>query len=88
MKKNLAALNGLVFSQNILLALVDKGMARDDAYKVVQSHAMKVWESGEQLIDRLKKDPAVTGRLRPEVLDGLFDPEKYLQHVDKIFARL
>jgi adenylosuccinate lyase len=88
MKKNIFALNGLVFSQSVLLALVDKGMPRDEAYKIVQGHAMKVWDSGENLIDRLKKDAAVMGRLRPEVLDALFDPEKYLNNVDKVFARL
>jgi adenylosuccinate lyase len=88
MKKNIDSLNGLIYSQNVLLALVDKGMARDDAYKIVQTHAMKVWESGENLVDRLKKDPAVSGRLRPEVLDGLFDPKKYLQHVSAILDRI
>jgi adenylosuccinate lyase len=90
MRKNLESMGGLVHSQRVLLALTQAGLSREDAYALVQRHAMKVWESdGEQsLLELLKGDPAVTDRLPPAELEKLFDLGHHLREVDTIFARV
>ncbi len=88
MKQNIELTRGLVFSQRVLLKLVEQGMSREDAYGLVQRHAMAVWEGDAHFKDVLAADDAVTKVLTPEELEGCFQTEPYLAHVDEIFARL
>jgi adenylosuccinate lyase len=88
MKKNLNKTNGLVFSQEVLLALTKKGMKREDAYRVVQERAMKVWESGSDFRDLISGSEEVRKLLSKSELDELFDPKRSLKHIDYIFERL
>ena len=90
MEKNLNRMGGLIHSQRVLLALTQAGVTRDDAYRLVQRNAMKVWESDGQLslLDLLKADADVTARLSPDALDALFDLGYHFKHVDTIFARV
>ncbi|MDO8615674.1 MAG: adenylosuccinate lyase [Dehalococcoidia bacterium] len=88
MRENMDASYGLPFSQRVLLALIDKGMNRQEAYKVVQANAMKAWESRRPYLDFLADDEQVTSRLSRDELAGLFDYGWYLRHVDESFARL
>jgi adenylosuccinate lyase len=88
MRQNIELSYGLPFSQRVLLALIEKGMNRQEAYKIVQSNAMRSWEQRTPYLDLLVEDPAVTAHLSREELEGLFDYEFYLRHVDHSFARL
>lgn len=90
MQKNLDRMGGLVHSQRVLLALTQAGLSREDSYALVQRNAMKVWESDGQLslLDLLKADPEVTGRLSESELSALFDLDHHLKHVDTIFDRV
>ncbi|MBL27669.1 MAG: adenylosuccinate lyase [Rhodospirillaceae bacterium] len=88
MMANLNALGGLVFSQQVLLALAQAGMSREDAYAAVQRNAMEVWKEGGSFRERLEADPAVTRHLDSAALDSLFDIGRQLRHVDTIFARV
>jgi adenylosuccinate lyase len=88
MKANLDSLGGLVDSQRVLLALTQAGMSREDAYRLVQSHAMAAWRGDGRFADRLKSDPQVTRLIPPEKIDGLFNTAYHLKHVDTIFRRV
>jgi adenylosuccinate lyase len=88
MARNLDRLGGLVHSQRVLLALTQKGMAREDAYAAVQRNAMRVWRGEGSFIDLLKADPDVRPRLTDTDLAEAFDPAWHLTHVDTIFARV
>jgi adenylosuccinate lyase len=90
MAKNLNRMGGLIHSQRVLLALTQAGRTRDEAYRLVQRNAMKVWESDGalQLLDLLKADAEVTASLSPSELEGLFDLGYHFKHVDTIFARV
>jgi adenylosuccinate lyase len=90
MQKNLDRMGGLTHSQRVLLALTQAGLSREDSYALVQRNAMKVWESDGQLslLDLLKADPEVTGRLSAEQLDALFDLGYHFRQVDAIFERV
>jgi adenylosuccinate lyase len=88
MRSNLEASHGLVFSQNVLLALVDKGLSRDEAYRHVQGPAGEAWRSGRNLKDLLQKCAAVVERLTPEEFERCFDESRYLSHADVIIGRL
>ncbi|WP_298020958.1 adenylosuccinate lyase [uncultured Parasphingopyxis sp.] len=90
MQKNLDRMGGLVHSQRVLLALTQAGVSREDAYRLVQRNAMKVWESdGElSLLELLKADKEVTAALSPEQIEEKFDLDYHLKHVDTIFARV
>jgi adenylosuccinate lyase len=90
MQKNLDRMGGLVHSQRVLLALTQAGVSREDAYRLVQRNAMKVWESDGalSLLDLLKADPEVAAALTPEQLEEKFDLEYHFKHVDTIFARV
>jgi adenylosuccinate lyase len=79
---------GLWHSQNVLLALVEKGMARDDAYALVQRNALKVWESVADFKALLKKDRDILKVLGKKELDDLFDLSHHLEHIDTIFERV
>lgn len=88
MRANLEKMGGLIFSGRVLLALVDKGMSREDAYGVVQRNAMRVWAKEGLLKDLLAADPDVAGRLTSDELDELFDVAYFLRHVDTVFERI
>jgi adenylosuccinate lyase len=87
-RKNLELTRGLWHSQNVLLALVEKGMARDDAYALVQRNALKVWESDADFKALLKKDRDILKVLGKRELDDLFDLSHHLEHIDTIFERV
>jgi adenylosuccinate lyase len=88
MKKNLDLLGGLVHSQRVLLALTQKGVAREDAYRLVQRNAMKVWESGGEFLTLLKADKDVRKHLSDKELAANFDMDFHFSHVDTIFRRV
>jgi adenylosuccinate lyase len=88
MTKNLNLTRGLVFSQKVMLALIDKGLVRQKAYEIVQRNAMKVWKGNRNFLTLLKADKEVTGTISVEELEKLFEYQDYLQHVDEIFKRL
>jgi adenylosuccinate lyase len=85
--RNLALTGGLVFSGNVLLALTRAIGNREEAYAIVQRHALACWNEGGTLLDRLRSDPAVTERLGAEELDRCFDASDALRNVDAIFER-
>jgi adenylosuccinate lyase len=87
-KANLERTQGLVHSGRVLLALTQKGMAREEAYALVQEQAMRTWRGEGALIDLLKADPRVTRLLKPAELSELFDLDYHLKEVDTIFARV
>ncbi len=88
MERNLDLTKGLVFSQRVLLELVERfGMSREDGYAVVQSNAMRCWDGEGNFIDLLWNDPKVKAILSREDLEGLFSKEYYFRHVDAIFRR-
>ncbi|HOA15839.1 MAG TPA: adenylosuccinate lyase [Bacillota bacterium] len=87
MLRNLESTGGLVFSGTVLLKLVDSGMARDDAYAVVQRNAMKSWEDGTPFRKLCEEDPEISKRLTLKQLDECFDYGRHLAHVDEVFDR-
>jgi adenylosuccinate lyase len=88
MRESLNAGGGLVYSQGVLLALVERGMPRDEAYRVVQAAAAKAWDEGKDFRAELAADPDVAPLLSAADLDALFDPERYLRNLDVVFDRL
>ncbi|MEE9325491.1 MAG: adenylosuccinate lyase, partial [Dehalococcoidia bacterium] len=88
MKENLEVTKGLIFSQRVLLALIEKGLSRQVAYEIVQENAMKAWRDREDFRNLLKADPQVTQHLSQEELDALFDYRYFLRYVDQIFQRV
>jgi adenylosuccinate lyase len=85
MRRNLESSHGLVFSHRLLLALVDAGLARDDAYRLVQGHAMRAWEEETDFAELVRGDPEIAGRVD---LEAVFDLEATVRHVDTVFDRL
>ena len=88
MKQNIDITHGLIYSQRVMLALIDKGMSRQKAYELVQRHAMKTWAEGKDFLSLLESDAEVTSVLAAPELQKLFDYSYYLRHVDAIFGRL
>ncbi|HPX60506.1 MAG TPA: adenylosuccinate lyase [Deltaproteobacteria bacterium] len=88
MLKNLNQMKGLVFSQKILLDLTQAGVSREDAYRLVQKNAMKVWEEGKDFQTELLADPEVVGALGEARVRESFDLNYHLKHVDTIFKRV
>src|SRR6185437_12588444 len=88
MRRNLDRLGGLVHSERVLLALTQAGLAREEAYRIVQRHAMRVLAGEGRFADLLKGDASVTTRIKPKELDALFDDAHHLRHVDTIFRRV
>jgi adenylosuccinate lyase len=88
MRANVDLTGGLVYSQRVMLALVDHGMDRQDAYKLVQRHAMDAWDRGTSFKETLRADPAVARLISPTTFESLFDSEEQLVQVDAIFERL
>jgi adenylosuccinate lyase len=88
MLKNLESTGGLIFSGQLLLDLAESGMLREDAYRLVQGHAMRSWKEDLVFRDEVAKDPAITERLSLEKLAHAFDYTRQLANVDAIFARV
>ena len=88
MMKNLNMTNGLIFSQEVLLILVQKGISREDAYKLVQKNAMQVWEKNKDFKTLLKTDKDILNLLSENEIDSLFDLNKILVNINKVFERL
>jgi adenylosuccinate lyase len=88
MKQNLELTRGLVFSQRVLLALIDTGLNRQEAYKMVQRNAMKTWKEGGEFLNILEADAEVTASIPPGELRSFFNYDYYLKHIDEIFNRL
>jgi len=87
MRANLDSARGLVFSQSVLLALARHGVSRQEAYRLVQKHALTAWDEGDHLYDRLARDPELSKVLDPDELVECFDLDRQLRNVDAIFAR-
>lgn len=88
MKTNLEKTKGLIFSQEILLALVEKGVLREDAYRMVQRNAMKSWEEKEDFKVLILEDKDIRGYLSPDEIEEQFDYARPLRHIDEVFERL
>ena len=89
MKRNMDLSKGLYFSSKVLVALVEKGLSRDEAYDIVQRNAMKAWDTeGLMFKDALLQDPEVTSRLSKEELDKIFDVNAFLKNVPYIYKRV
>ncbi len=88
MKANLDRLGGLVHSQRVMLALTQAGLSREDAYRLVQRNAMKVWEDGADFLSELLADREVTGALGEQEIRQCFDLDYHTKHVDTIFERV
>ena len=88
MKENMARSYGLFNSQRVMLALVDKGLSRDDAYDIVQRNAMKSWKTGSQFRKLISRDAAVKRYLTAREIGDIFDMNYYLKNVDHIFGRV
>ena len=88
MRRNLELSRGLYFSQRLLLALVETGLSRDEAYRLVQGHAMRAWEEELDFPELVRADTEIGERLDPAALDAIFDLGHYTRHVDTVFERL
>jgi adenylosuccinate lyase len=88
MLRNLESTGGLIFSGQLLLDLAAAGMSREDAYKLVQTHAMRAWKEDLIFRDEIARDPAITSRLTPAQLAAAFDYTRQLTNVDAIFTRV
>jgi adenylosuccinate lyase len=88
MRANLEQSRGLIHSQRVLLALTAAGLGRQEAYAIVQHHALEAWRHGQSLLERLRTEPEATKRLSPEQLGALFDLGHHTRHVDTIFNRV
>ncbi|HYX53731.1 MAG TPA: adenylosuccinate lyase [Candidatus Limnocylindrales bacterium] len=88
MLKNLESTGGLVFSGQLLLDLAEHGMSREDAYRLVQKHAMRAWKEDLNFREQVMADPEITGRVPREQIDQAFDLKRQLRNVDKIYARV
>jgi adenylosuccinate lyase len=88
MSRSIELTRGVIFSQRVLLALIDKGLSRQDAYKIVQENAMKAWQKNRSFRGLLDGDRRITTRLSKLELNSLFDYNYYLKYVDDVFERL
>jgi adenylosuccinate lyase len=88
MRDHVESLGGIAFSQGVLLALVDAGLARDEAYRIVQRAAAHAWDEDASFRAAIETDPEVTARLDPETLGRLFDPSRFLANLGPMFDRL
>jgi adenylosuccinate lyase len=88
MRQNMATLGEAIYSEHLLLALVRKGVTRDEAYRWVQRNAMRVWEDGASFAAEVRRDPDITRLLSPAEIDQLFDVHHALRHTDAIMRRV
>jgi len=86
--KNLELTGGLIFSGQLLLDLSEAGMSREDAYKLVQAHAMNAWQNDLNFRSLVEADPAITAKLSPQKLAAAFDYHRQLTNIDAVFARV
>ena len=87
-QKNLGSLHGVVYSQQVLLKLIEAGMSRDDAYAIVQAKAHEALDSGTSFMQLLKKEKQVTDRISEKELTALFDPSQALRHVGYLYEKV
>ena len=87
MWQNMESTQGLLFSQRVLLALIEKGMSREAAYDIVQRCSLHAWDQGEDFRRLVRQEPAVAERLEGKALEELFDYSYYVAHVDETFKR-
>jgi adenylosuccinate lyase len=85
MRRNLDASHGLFFSQRLLLALVESGLTRDEAYRLVQHHALRAWDEEQDFRELVRADRELAGRVD---LDAVFELTAYTRHLDTVFERL
>ncbi|MFN2609829.1 MAG: adenylosuccinate lyase [Actinomycetota bacterium] len=88
MKANLEASFGLAYSQSVLLAMIDAGLTRDEAYRIVQENSMRAWSTGTHLRELLTTDERVVARMKDADIEQCFDESRYLVHVKKVISRL
>jgi adenylosuccinate lyase len=88
MRRNLELTGGLVYSQRLLLALIEKGAQRKESYEAVQRNAMASWRGGGGLQDLVNKDPFISQHLKRNEIATCFDPKYYLRHLDLIYRRV
>jgi adenylosuccinate lyase len=88
MKKNLALTKGLIYSQQLLLALIRKGVSRGDAYHWVQRNAMRAWREEEDFLHLVQKDADITGIISAKEIEGYFDLHIHLKYVNDIYKRV
>jgi adenylosuccinate lyase len=88
MKANLESTGGLVFSGQLLLDLVENGVSREDAYRMVQSHAMRAWKEGLNFRELIEADPSITKRVPAQAIKQAFDIKRQLRNIDAIFERI
>lgn len=88
MRQNLDSTGGLIYSGQLLLDLTEAGMLREDAYCLVQKHALEAWETGERFSTRVENDPEIRSFLSAATLDRTFNTSRQLRHVDAIFERV
>ncbi|MGC9771358.1 adenylosuccinate lyase [Fervidobacterium islandicum] len=86
-KKNIDLTHGLVYSQRVLLALVEAGMSREEAYILVQKYALQCWETGESFKEKLRSDTRINQLISDEKFEELFRPDYYLRNVEQIYER-
>ncbi len=88
MMANLESTRGLSFSGQLLLDLVESGVSREDAYRLVQSHAMRAWKENLDFHELVLNDPEIRGRVPRAKIERAFDLKRQLENIDKIFARV
>ncbi len=88
MLANLESTHGLIFSGQLLLDLVEHGVSREDAYRLVQGHAMRAWKEGLNFHDLVLTDKEIAGKVPRKQIEYAFDLPRQLKNVDKIFARV
>ncbi|MBI2067292.1 MAG: adenylosuccinate lyase [Deltaproteobacteria bacterium] len=88
MKRNLEKMGKLVYSEGVLVRLVESGLTREEGYRLVQRQAMQTWERGADFEAGIRKDPEIAKRLKKKDFEGLFDLKKSLRHVETIFKRV
>ncbi|WP_088103331.1 adenylosuccinate lyase [Halalkalibacter urbisdiaboli] len=88
MKRNMTRTYGLIYSQRVLLSLIDKGMVREEAYDLVQPKAMEAWEKGIQFRELVEAEDRITSVLSKEEIEECFDYNHHMKHVDTIFTRV
>jgi adenylosuccinate lyase len=88
MRANLESTRGLVFSGQLLLDLVESGISREDAYRLVQSHAMRAWKENLDFHELIVNDPEIRGRVPKAKIERAFDLQRQLKNIDKILARV
>ena len=88
MRRNLEATRGLVSSGQLLLDLAAAGMLREQAYRIVQNHAMDAWQNDRNFRDLVRSDPEISQRLTADQIDAAFSLNRYTKHISQIFDRV